>query len=87
MASTLRFIRSASTPPKIDTMPCGAKAATAYNATASPDWVSSVTYHITTYWTIIEPNSDTVCPDRKRVRLRRQWAGTAVAWVSVMVSS
>jgi hypothetical protein len=37
-----------------------------------------VTYHITAYCTIIDPNSDTVCPVRNRPAFLFQCAGASV---------
>ena len=47
-----------------------------------PDPVWNVTYHMTAYCTIIEPNRETVWPTRNRDVLRFQCAGAAV--VSLM---
>ena len=72
MISFLRSSRSAHTPPKIERTACGRNPNTAYRAITPPDLVSRVRCHITAYCTSIEPNSETVCPDRKMVTSRRQ---------------
>src|SRR5690349_5194816 len=72
MMSFLRSSRSAQTPPNTEITACGRKPNTAYSAMTPPDLVSRVRCHITAYCTSIEPNSETVCPDRKMVTSRRQ---------------
>jgi len=79
MMSTLRFMRSAHTPPKIDTIAWGTKPKITVSATTMPSLYVSVRYQSTAYWTSMEPSSETVCPERKSVMLRRQWAGSTSA--------
>src|SRR5690606_32291635 len=80
MMSVLRLSRSAHTPPKIDTIAWGSMPNTADAMSTTPDLVSSVRCHMIAYCTSIDPNIDTVCPDRNTAVSRLHPArGTAVS--------